>query len=115
MFDSDTTFSIWPEQPRANQSPNQLEFKFFWPLTEQIPLDLNFTGCEKEKTYSYGTVSIGNGGIGYTLNAASWTNSTITAGNLQLDVDTTTIKTSGKPPLIRRWLFKLLGLKWEIR
>ena len=23
----------------------QLEFKFFWPLTEQIPLDLDYTGC----------------------------------------------------------------------
>jgi hypothetical protein len=116
MLDSDTTFSIWPEQPRASYNSNQLEFKFFWPLTEQIPLDLNFTGCEKEKIYNYGTVvGVGNDGTGYTLNAANWTNTTISAGNLQLDIDTTTIKTSGKPPLIRRWLFKLLGLKWEIK
>jgi hypothetical protein len=116
MLDSDTTFSIWPEQTRASYNSNQFEFKFFWPLTEQIPLDLNFTGCEKEKIYNYGTVvGVGNGGTGYTLNAANWTTTSITASSLTLDVDTTTIKTSGKPPLIRRWLYKLLGLKWEIK
>ena len=107
--------NIWPEQSRASYNSNQLEFKFFWPLTEQIPLDLDFTGCEKEKIYSYGTVvGVGNG-TGYTLNAANWTTTSITAANLTLDVDTTTIKTSGRPPLIRRWLYKLLGLKWEIK
>lgn len=117
MLDSDTTFSIWPEQPRASYNPNQLEFKFFWPLTEQIPLDLDFTGCEKQKIYSYGTVvDVGNGGTGYTLNAANWTTTSITASSLTLDIDIIKmIKTSGKPPLIRRWLYKLLGLKWEIK
>jgi len=113
MLDSDTVFPIWPEQTRANQNPNQLEFKFFWPLTEQIPLDLDFTGCEKEKVYTYGTViGVGNG-TSYTIANNTWTTTSITAANLTLDVDTTTIKTSGKPPLIRRWLYKLLGLKWE--
>lgn len=24
---------------------HQLEIKFFWPLTEQIPLDLDYTPC----------------------------------------------------------------------
>ena len=27
----------------------QLEIKYFWPLTEQIPLDLDFTECNKPK------------------------------------------------------------------
>jgi hypothetical protein len=25
---------------------NQQSFKFFWPLEEQIPLDLDYTGCD---------------------------------------------------------------------
>ena len=29
----------------------QQEFQFFWPLTEQIPLDLDFTESEKPKLY----------------------------------------------------------------
>lgn len=27
----------------------QQEIKFFWPLTEQIPLDLDYSNCEKPK------------------------------------------------------------------
>jgi hypothetical protein len=52
------------------------------------------------------TILVSNGGTGAT---------TITAARLQLDVDTTVIKSKTKPPLIRRWLYKLLGLKWEIK
>ena len=112
--------NIWPEQPRASYNSNQLEFKFFWPLTEQIPLDLDFTGCNTKKNYqhNYGSwtpIGVGTGGTGFTI-ATTWpTTTSITAANLTLDVDTTTIKTSGKPPLIRRWLYNLLGLKWEIK
>jgi len=49
----------------------QLEIEFFWPLTQQVPLDLDFTPCEEyaaekqRQLYSNSTVlSIGNGGIG---------------------------------------------------
>ena len=89
----------------------QLEIKYFWPLTEQIPLDLDFTECNKPKltepAINAGSFTISNGG--------TWATTTITAGHLNLDVDTTVIKTNIKPPLIRRWLYKLLGLKWEIK
>lgn len=87
----------------------QLEIQFFWPLTEQIPLGLDYTNCAKPKLampINSNTITISNGGTSLT---------TITASRLQLDVDTTVIKTKIKPPLIRRWLYKLLGLKWEIK
>ena len=29
----------------------QLEIQFFWPLTEQIPLDLDYTECNQPKYY----------------------------------------------------------------
>ena len=39
----------------------QLEIEFFWPLTEQIPLDLDFKPCEefyrKLSVNAYGTLS----------------------------------------------------------
>ena len=102
---------IWPdpEQQRATHNTNQLEFKFFWPLTEQISLDLDFTGCEKENNYTFSESVISAGA--FTL-GANYTTASISAGHLQLDIDKTTIKTDGKPPLIRRVLYKLLGLKW---
>jgi len=48
----------------------QLEIKFFWPLEEQMPLDLDFTPCEefysKQSVTAYGTLSgdilVSNGG-----------------------------------------------------
>ena len=30
----------------------QIEIQFFWPLTEQIKLDLDFTECDKPKLYT---------------------------------------------------------------
>ena len=88
----------------------QLSIDFFWPLTEQIPLELDYTDCAKPQlTYPFtlnSPITISNGGTGIT---------TITAARLQLDVDTTVIKLNTKPPLIRRWLYKLLGLKWRIK
>jgi hypothetical protein len=89
----------------------QLSIDYFWPLTEQIPLDLDYTDCEKPRltmpiNSGVNTILVSNGGTGAT---------TITAARLQLDVDTTVIKSKTKPPLIRRGLYKLLGLKWEIK
>ena len=90
----------------------QLEIKYFWPLTEQIPLDLDYTSClpKLEKTTPIMPTN------GYTISfAPNNSNITVTASNMNIDVDTTVIKTNTKPPLIRRWLYKLLGLKWEIK
>ena len=54
---------------------HQLELEYFWPLTEQIKLDLDFKPCqeyhEQERrkmwaTAASGSVLIANGGIGST-------------------------------------------------
>jgi hypothetical protein len=55
----------------------QLEMQFFWPLTEQISLDLDYTPCEEYakklqeakwknsvSAMSGNVLTIGNGGIG---------------------------------------------------
>ena len=88
----------------------QLNFQFFWPLTEQIPLELNYTDCAKPQlSYtlpSYGPITISPYATGHT---------TITASNLSLDIDTTTIKVKDTPNLCSRIIYKCLGLKWEIK
>ena len=91
----------------------QQEFKFFWPLTEQIPLDLNYEGCDKPKLSC--PLDVVSSGQLYTIaNGGTWSTS-IVANNLSLDIDTTTIKVREKPNLCRRTLYKCLGLKWEIK
>jgi hypothetical protein len=94
----------------------QLNFQFFWPLTEQIPLELNYTDCAKPQlNYPLG----GGGGNGpirpITISPYATGITTITASNLSLDIDTTTLKVREKPGLCRRTILKCLGLKWEIK
>jgi hypothetical protein len=91
----------------------QLNIDYFWPLTEQIPLDLDYTDCKKPQL-TYPIDAIGSGGFTFNVNDA-WSTTSITTSRLHLDVDTTVIKSNTKPPLIRRGLYKLLGLKWEIK
>jgi len=87
----------------------QQEIKFFWPLTEQIPLDLNYDECEKPKL----SVPIDTNGITYTVNTWDTGTVSITASHLNLDIDTTVVKVKETPNLCSRIIYKCLGLKWE--
>lgn len=88
----------------------QSEIEFFWPLTEQIQLDLDYTNCEKPRIYTplqlTGTFSVANGGTGITTYAASFT-------SLSIDVIPVTFKVTEEPPWYRKLLYKLLDIKWE--
>jgi hypothetical protein len=85
----------------------QQEIQFFWPLTEQIPLDLDYSNCVKPTlSVAYGTgTTISSLAIGTT-----WTTSAF-----RLQENTTTMIVAKKPNLLRKLLFKLLGFKWEIK
>jgi len=91
----------------------QLEIKFFWPLTEQIPLDLDFTPSENY-TIEKKNRMITNGGV-FTNNIMN-TNTTIVP-NLTIDVDSTpiTVTSKDKPNFIKRTVYKALGIKWRIK
>ena len=89
----------------------QIEIDFFWPLTEQVPLDLDYNGCDKPRI----TMPISNGGVGgYILtNNGNNFSTGITASNLTIDVGTTVFKVAEEPPLYRKIMYKLLNIKWE--
>jgi len=91
----------------------QLEIKFFWPLTEQIPLDLDFTPSENY-TIEKKNRMITNGGV-FTNNIMN-TNTTMVP-NLTIDVDSTpiTVTSKDKPNFIKRTVYKALGIKWRIK
>jgi len=87
---------------------NQLEIQLFWPLTEQMPLELDYSNCEKPKLYTHNMItSTGS----YVFNNGSYETQII--GNLSIDADKTTFKTSTKPNIIRRALFNVMGIKLE--
>lgn len=87
----------------------QVEIQYFWPLTEQIELDLDYSNCHKPKIeWSSIDRSL------YTFTNGT-TNTMISASHLVLDIDTTTVKLKDKPNLLFRYIYKLIGLKWEIK
>jgi hypothetical protein len=90
---------------------NQLEIKFFWPLTEQIPLELDYTECEAPKLIMPGSsMSIGN-----TTGVYFATGTTTVSPILRIENDNITVAFSNKQPWYRKWIYKLLGIKMEIQ
>ena len=84
----------------------QLEIEYFWPLTEQIPLDLDYTDCEKPKLSTLLTYNT-------SVNIGNWSTTSIIANNLTIDVASTTFKVDKEPNIIRKGLLNILGIKWE--
>ena len=83
----------------------QQAFSFFWPLTEQIPLDLDHSDCIKPKLFN--TVSTGV----FTYNPN--TTGSVISGNLTIDIDQMTYRTNKKPNIVQSMLYKAMGIKLE--
>jgi hypothetical protein len=81
----------------------QLEIEYFFPLTEQIPLDLDYTDCAKPKLWT----TIDYGGTGMTLMS---TGSNVTWSTQLNGWD---IGTKQEPSKLRKFLMNyLIGWKW---
>ena len=85
---------------------NQLEIQFFWPLTEQIPLDLDYTNCDTRTQRITRDFVYYNGSTN--LTQPVW-------GQAVLNLSETNVKVQlkEKPPWYRSMLLNLLGIKWE--
>jgi hypothetical protein len=95
--------------------PRQTEIQFFFPLTEQIPLDLDYTDCERPKL----SVTVSSG-TGLTFATPTWTTNiapqltvspvncigTLAIGGINVGLET-------PPKWYQRALFKLLGFDWK--
>ena len=96
---------------------NQLEIQFFWPLTEQIPLELDHSNCYKPKinTNTSGTFLCSPGGSYVLTTGTTSTYALHVDGKVSMDADKMTFRTSKKPNIFRRMLFNVLGIKLEKR
>ncbi len=97
----------------------QQSIQFFWPLTEQIPLDLNYADCEKPKL----TIPTdGITGMAFTTTGATWATTinpqlTVTPINSvgELTIGGINVGLDKKPTWLQSKLFKLLGFNWKDR
>lgn len=98
-------------------NPNQLELELvqFFPLTEQITLDLDVEGCDTKPkiTYLYGTVNQGTTWSTVATNIAP--NFTITPDDCvgELSIGVLHLGLEKKPSWLQRKLHKLLGFNWR--
>jgi hypothetical protein len=84
----------------------QLEMQYFFPLTEQIPLDLNYAECHKPILWT--TLSIGSDGTGFTLTAGGGTVSwSQRIGDWEIPSETK------QPSKLQKFMMKnFFGWKW---
>ena len=94
----------------------QQEFHFFYPLTEQTLLDLDFQPCtdyqkSKEKEghfisspYPWGTI---------TTSGITTTGTYITAGTLTINCDDVKFQSKKKHTFIQKMIHKAIGIKVE--
>lgn len=95
------------------KQPVQLQIEYFWPLTEQIPLDLDYKGCSR---YEALTIPAVNGSVGQTLafsSGASPTWSTTVRAD-EIDIKKLSIILDKKPNFVVRLVYKLLNIYWKI-
>ena len=92
----------------------QLEIEMFFPLTEQIPLDLEYgpTHLHYRAKGIAGTHSMPIRGTKHEFTIVPTTYAT---QQFHIDVQSTTLRTETKPPLYRRVLYRLFGFKWKTK
>jgi hypothetical protein len=112
----DREWAFWHNYntPKYNR---QVEIDFFFPLTEQIPLELDYTGCEVEKV----TVSTINSVTGtFSISNTTW--STNIAPTLsvhpqnsvgQLNIGGISVGLENEPKWYSKLLYRLLGFNWK--
>jgi hypothetical protein len=90
----------------------QTEIKFFWPLTEQMELDLDYgpTHLYYRAKGIAGTSSVPILGSIYQFKPTITSYTT----SINIDQNNITIISKNKQPLYRRVLYKLLGINWKI-
>jgi hypothetical protein len=110
----DREWAFWHtyDTPKYNR---QVEIEFFFPLTEQIPLDLDY-----EPTHLYyrakgiaGVSSMPIQGSIHEFTTVPIT--TVPTWTTSINIDTNNIVVTSEkiPPLARRLLYKLLGIRWK--
>jgi len=106
---------MWQDTKKSNYIPGQLEIKFFFPLTEQIPLDLDYEECYSYRLNKITTaVPSINGSSGQTVafsQPQSWTTATIHG---EIEAKKISIVHDKKPNFVVRFLYKMLKINWKI-
>ena len=95
--------------------PKQIAIEFFWPLTEQIPLDLDYTDCGKKEDkvlFSTGTTVAFVEPTWVTNIAPQLTVKPIDSVG-ELSIGGINVGMESEPKWYQKLLYKALGFKWK--
>lgn len=94
----------------------QINIDYFFPLTEQIPLDLDY-----RPSYDYETKKRADMIAGSVLLAdgtgITWASVNTFESSFCIDIDQTplTVVSKNKPNIFRKYLYKIMGVKWKVK
>ena len=90
-----------------------LEIQYFYPLTEQIPLGLDYTDCVKPKLWT--TIDSGMTLSLSAINGVVGTSNNLGNPSFTINVDAMpiTIISKKKPNFIMKFIYKSMGMKWK--
>ena len=105
--------SPWTDPWFTTKDYRQTEIEFFFPLTEQIPLGLDYTGCEKPKITTINPVT-------FSVSNATWSTNISPTLSVQPQNSVGQLKIGGisvglenQPKWYQKVLYKLLGFNWK--
>ena len=120
LWKDDGILDTWPKNiVPSDYNPNQKQIEFFWPLTEQIPLDLDYTNAGRPESQTMlsvtlpGCMIVSNGSIG-----SNWVSTELNSDSIKTNkviTEEITFTLNKKPFIIKRMMYKLLGIKWKIK
>jgi hypothetical protein len=95
----------------------QLEIQYFFPLTEQIPLDLDFRPSYEHEAKKRADMIAGSVLIAGGTGTAWATISNNIEPSFCIDIDQTplTVVSKNKPSIFRRYIYKIMGVKWKAK
>jgi hypothetical protein len=109
----DREWAFWHTYDTPKYS-RQTEIEFFWPLTEQMPLGLDYNGCEKPK------LTVVSEGTGFTFANPTWTTNISPTLSVhpqnsvgQLNIGGISVGLENEPKWYQKVMYKLLGFDWK--
>ena len=109
--------SPWTDPWFTTKDYRQTEIEFFFPLTEQIPLGLDYTGCAKEFTSNYTISNAPTTNFLWGAVSATTINPTLSVQPQnsvgQLNIGGIQIGMEKQPTWYQKVVFKLLGFNWK--
>ena len=118
----DEQLGRWISESRnSNYIPGQMQIEYFWPLEEQIELDLDYTRTKEyiaekatRSVYSYPSALVGGTGQVIEMGATgtSWVTATFNGPVVTPEL---VMALDKKPNFVVKWLYKLLNIKWKTK